>query len=146
MGMNTFTFDGSWNQIKGQLLQKFAVLKDDDLEFLEGKGEEMLGRLQTKLGLTEAALVGQLNELKESAPKLAEGVRAKVSEATARVGEAVGDMKEKATEAAGEAYEYTRRSVRTLHEEAEDYVSQQPVQALLAAFAVGFLAGLLIRR
>ena len=47
--MNTFTFDGSWNQIKGKLRQQFGQLTDDDVNFVEGKGEELLGRLQAKL-------------------------------------------------------------------------------------------------
>jgi hypothetical protein len=34
--MNTFTFDGSWNRIKGKLKQKYALLTDDDLLFVEG--------------------------------------------------------------------------------------------------------------
>ncbi len=129
--MNTlhpFIFDGSWHQIKGQLRQKFALLTDDDLEFLEGKGEELLGRLQTKLGLTEEALIELLNHLQAAATDFA------------------GDVKAKVTGAAGEAYEQTRQRVRTLREEAEDCVSQQPRKALLVALAAGFVAGLLIRR
>jgi uncharacterized protein YjbJ (UPF0337 family) len=37
--VNTFTYDGSWNRIRGKLRQKYAQFTDDDLEFLEGKGE-----------------------------------------------------------------------------------------------------------
>jgi ElaB/YqjD/DUF883 family membrane-anchored ribosome-binding protein len=143
---HTFTFDGAWHQIKGQLRQKYALLNDDDLEFIEGKGEELLGRLQTKLGLTETALIEQLNKLKESATNFGEGVREKASDATARIGEAVGDAKAKVTEAAGEAYQHARQSARTLQGKAEEYVTQQPVKALLAAVAVGFVAALVIRR
>lgn len=144
--MNTFTFDGSWNKIKGRLKQKYAQFTDDDLLYVEGKGEELLGRLQTKLGLKEAALIEMLNELNASAMGLGESVREKVSEAAARVGEVVGDAKAKVTEAAGEACEHARQGARTLQENAKDYVSQQPVKALLTALAVGFIAGILIRR
>jgi uncharacterized protein YjbJ (UPF0337 family) len=35
---------------KGKLKQKYGVLTDDDLTFAEGKDDELLGRLQTKLG------------------------------------------------------------------------------------------------
>lgn len=44
---------GNWNEIKGKLKQKFSLLTDNDLLFLEGKQEEMLGRLQIKLGKTK---------------------------------------------------------------------------------------------
>ena len=137
--MNTFTFDGTWNKIKGKLKQKYAQLTDDDLVFVEGKSGELLGRLQSKLGLTEDAVVGVLTELKASASTFANDVREKV-------GEVVGDVKAKVTEAAGDAYDHARQGARTLQSKAEDYVIEQPIQALLTALAVGFVAGLLIRR
>ena len=46
-------FKGQWNEIKGKLKQKYGQLTDDDLMFTEGKEDEMLGRLQTKLGKTK---------------------------------------------------------------------------------------------
>jgi uncharacterized protein YjbJ (UPF0337 family) len=53
--MTNFTeLKGNWNEQKGKLKQKFAVLTDDDLMFAEGKMDEMLGRLQIKLGKTKA--------------------------------------------------------------------------------------------
>jgi uncharacterized protein YjbJ (UPF0337 family) len=50
---NTTELKGNWNETKGKLKQKFAVLTDDDLLFAEGKKDEMLGRLQIKLGKTK---------------------------------------------------------------------------------------------
>ncbi|HZJ15028.1 MAG TPA: CsbD family protein [Chthoniobacteraceae bacterium] len=44
---------GSWNEVKGKLKQKYGALTDDDLAFAEGKDEELLGRLQKKLGRTK---------------------------------------------------------------------------------------------
>lgn len=48
--MNKLTFKGNWNETKGQLKQKYSELTDNDLEFVEGKEDELLGRLQKKLG------------------------------------------------------------------------------------------------
>jgi uncharacterized protein YjbJ (UPF0337 family) len=48
--MNKLTLKGNWNETKGKLKQKYAELTDDDLEFAEGKEDELLGRLQKKLG------------------------------------------------------------------------------------------------
>jgi uncharacterized protein YjbJ (UPF0337 family) len=47
---NLTEFKGNWKQAKGKLKQKFATLTDSDLLLVEGKQEEMLGRLQVKLG------------------------------------------------------------------------------------------------
>ena len=54
--MNTTEIKGTWNEQKGKLKQKFAELTDNDLMFAEGKKEEMLGRLQTKLGKSKEEL------------------------------------------------------------------------------------------
>ena len=51
--MNTTEVKGNWNEQKGKLKQKFAVLTDNDLMFEEGKKEEMLAKLQIKLGKTK---------------------------------------------------------------------------------------------
>ena len=48
--MNKLQFKGSWNEIKGKLKQKYAQLTDDDLTYAEGKDEELVGKLQKKLG------------------------------------------------------------------------------------------------
>jgi uncharacterized protein YjbJ (UPF0337 family) len=54
--MNTTELKGNWNEQKGKLKQKFAVLTDDDLMFEEGKEEEMFGKLQIKLGKSKEEL------------------------------------------------------------------------------------------
>ena len=54
--MNTTEMAGNWNEQKGKLKQKFAELTDDDLLFAEGKKDEMMGRIQKKLGKTKEEL------------------------------------------------------------------------------------------
>ena len=54
--MNIKEIKGNWNEQKGKLKQKFATLTDNDLLFEEGKKEEMMGRLQAKLGKTKEEL------------------------------------------------------------------------------------------
>jgi len=48
--VNKLQFKGSWNEIKGKLKQKYAQLTDDDLKYTEGKDDELIGKLQKKLG------------------------------------------------------------------------------------------------
>ncbi len=50
--MNKTEVKGNWNEQKGKLKQKFAVLTDNDLMYEEGKKDEMFGKLQIKLGKT----------------------------------------------------------------------------------------------
>lgn len=48
--MTKLNLKGNWNELKGKLKQKYGQLTDDDLTFTEGKEDEMLGRLQQRLG------------------------------------------------------------------------------------------------
>ena len=45
---------GNWNVIKGRLKKSYGQLTDDDLAFTEGQEDELVGRLQKKLGSTVA--------------------------------------------------------------------------------------------
>lgn len=51
--MNLTELKGTWHEAKGKLKQQYATLTDDDLLFEEGKQEELIGRLQAKLGKTK---------------------------------------------------------------------------------------------
>jgi len=44
--MSTFEIKGNLNIIKGKLKQKRAKLANNDLEYIAGKSEELLGRVQ----------------------------------------------------------------------------------------------------
>lgn len=48
--MNKTELKGNWNELKGKLKKKFAILTDNDLMFEEGQKDEMLGKLQITLG------------------------------------------------------------------------------------------------
>ena len=61
--MNTTELKGNWGEQKGKLKQKFAQLTDDDLLFAEGKKDEMLGRLQVKLGKSKDDFFKMLSDL-----------------------------------------------------------------------------------
>ena len=61
-GMTTLQIKGNWNEIKGKLKQKYAQLTDDDLTFAEGKEEELLGRLQKRLGKTDEEIRREIEE------------------------------------------------------------------------------------
>ena len=48
---------GSWNDTKGKIKKTYANLTDDDLMYEEGKDDEFIGRLQTKLGKTKEEII-----------------------------------------------------------------------------------------
>jgi uncharacterized protein YjbJ (UPF0337 family) len=61
--MTNLNLKGNWNEIKGKLKQKYAQLTDDDLTFAEGKEEEMLGRMQQRLGRSKEEVREMIEKL-----------------------------------------------------------------------------------
>jgi uncharacterized protein YjbJ (UPF0337 family) len=56
MQMDMIKLKGNWNEAAGKLKQKYANLTDDDLIFQQGKEEELIGRLQIKIGKSKEQL------------------------------------------------------------------------------------------
>ena len=61
--MTKLEMKGSWNEVKGKLKQKYAHLTDNDLLFVEGKDDELLGRLQKTLGRTKEEIRAEIAAL-----------------------------------------------------------------------------------
>jgi uncharacterized protein YjbJ (UPF0337 family) len=60
---NSTEINGNWNEIKGKLKQNYSQLTDNDLLFLEGKQDELFGRLQKRLGRTKEEIVRIIAQL-----------------------------------------------------------------------------------
>ncbi|WP_072008662.1 CsbD family protein [Hymenobacter sp. IS2118] len=60
---STLNLKGEWNDIKGKLKQQYAQLTDDDLTYAEGQGDELVGRLQGKLGKGKSEVTKMLNDM-----------------------------------------------------------------------------------
>jgi uncharacterized protein YjbJ (UPF0337 family) len=61
--MNKLQMNGAWNEVKGKMKQKYAKLTDDDLTFVDGKEDELLGRLQQRLGKTKAEIQKEIESM-----------------------------------------------------------------------------------
>ncbi len=61
--MDNLELKGNWTEMKGKVKQQYADLTDDDLKYDEGKDEELLGRLQQKLGKGRDEVVNWLKSL-----------------------------------------------------------------------------------
>lgn len=51
--MNWDQVEGKWKQFKGVTQQKWGKLTDDDLDVINGKQEELVGKLQERYGYTK---------------------------------------------------------------------------------------------
>jgi uncharacterized protein YjbJ (UPF0337 family) len=67
--MTTLEIKGDWNITKGKLKQKWAKLTEDDLQFAEGKQDELLGRIQKRTGETREAVEAAIKDASSSCCK-----------------------------------------------------------------------------
>ena len=64
--MNKLEIKGDWNIIKGNLKQKWAKLTDDDLQLIDGKQDELLGRIQKRTGESREAVERAIDEYRSA--------------------------------------------------------------------------------
>jgi uncharacterized protein YjbJ (UPF0337 family) len=61
--MDKLEIKGNWNELKGKIKQEYGDLTDDDLKYEDGKEDELLGRLQQKVGKGRDELVKWIKSL-----------------------------------------------------------------------------------
>lgn len=61
--MDKLEMKGKWNDIKGKAKEEYGMLTDNDLAYEEGQEDQLVGRLQEKLGKTRQEVVEWLNSL-----------------------------------------------------------------------------------
>jgi uncharacterized protein YjbJ (UPF0337 family) len=63
--MNNDRMTGNWHQLKGHVKEQWGKLTDDDLKQLEGKGEQLAGKLQERYGLARDEAERQAKEFRK---------------------------------------------------------------------------------
>ena len=63
MNSDEFKLKGNWNELKGKIKQQYGQLTDDDLVYEDGKDDELLGRIQKKIGKTKEQVIDWIQKL-----------------------------------------------------------------------------------
>lgn len=56
MNSTELKLKGNWNQIKGKIKEKYGKLTEDDLQYQEGKADQLLGKIQERTGESKQAI------------------------------------------------------------------------------------------
>jgi len=51
--MNWDRVEGKWRQMKGSVKQQWGKLTDDDLDYIAGSRDKLIGRLQERYGIAQ---------------------------------------------------------------------------------------------
>jgi uncharacterized protein YjbJ (UPF0337 family) len=49
--MNEDTLKGQWTQLKGRVREQWGKLTDDDVDQIQGRAEQLIGKLQNRYGI-----------------------------------------------------------------------------------------------
>lgn len=128
--MNAQTLQGHWNEIQGQLKQKWGQLTEQDLEFAEGNVDQLIGNIQRKTG-----------ESRESIEKHLDGLIKEGSAGLSSAAERFQKAAHSASEQLHGGYDAARESFYDQYGHAEDLVRGNPMQSVGTAFGVGVLVG-----
>jgi len=102
---------GNWDEIKGKLKQQYASLADEDLTYAEGKGDELLGKLQEKLGKGKAEVTKIINDLTGKGDDLASKAKSAVNEGADKAKDAVSEGADKFKNAADKGADAAKNAV-----------------------------------
>jgi uncharacterized protein YjbJ (UPF0337 family) len=133
MAINAQALQGQWNQVKGQVRERWGQLTDDDLQIQGGNVDQLVGRIQQRTGETRDAIERYLSDL-----------TARGSSAVAQATEAVSHYAQQATDRLRDRYGDLSDQARERFERAQDAVIQNPGQSVAAAFGIGLVAGLIV--
>ncbi len=61
--MKKLHLHGSWNRIKSKLINRHNKVKNNDLDYVRGQEEQLLGNLQKRTGKSKDALIDELNNI-----------------------------------------------------------------------------------
>lgn len=60
--MNRDIFEGNWKQLKGKVKETWGKLTDDDLDMINGRRDQLVGRIQERYGVAREAAEERLRE------------------------------------------------------------------------------------
>ncbi len=133
MAFNAQALQGQWNQLRGQVKEKWGQLTDDDLHVAGGNIDQLVGKIQSRTGEGREAIEKYLTEL-----------TSKGGSAISQAAETVTNFAQNAGEKFRDRYGDVSDQARERLSQAGDMVKQNPGQSVATAFGIGLVAGLLV--
>jgi len=135
---------GRWNEIRGQIKQKWGQLTDDDLRQAEGNTDQLIGLIQRKTGEGREQISRFFENFSAEAGDKATDMLGHANQAVQQVAENAQKYAGDAQKYVQEGYEQASRAVQDGMHQAEETVRKRPVESLAVAFGTGVITGLLV--
>jgi len=144
MAINAQELQGQWNNLKGQVKQKWGQLSDDDLQIHNGNIDQLVGKIQQKTGEGREAVEKFLGELTSRGSSGVASATEAVSNFAQQAGERLRDQYGNVAGQLRDQYGNVAGQLRDQYGNAQDMVRHNPGQSVAAAFGVGLAVGLVV--
>ncbi|WP_459557772.1 CsbD family protein [Lacunimicrobium album] len=124
---------GQWNQVKGQIREKWGQFSDDDLQRFQGNGEQLVGMIQEKTGATRQEIERFLDSTMQAGSSYISAAAERTAQYT-----------DQARKQVQQGYDQARQQVAQGYDQAQQTVRARPMESLTAAFGAGIVAGVLV--
>lgn len=124
---------GRWNEIKGQLKERWGMLTEDDLESFQGNLDELVGTIQRKTGETRDSIEQYLDQVTSQSSAAMHGASDVAREYAQRAGSSIQQASRQAME-----------SMRQGYSQASHMMQDKPGQSLMVAVGAGLFVGVLL--
>jgi len=143
--MNWSQFEGKWNDVKGQVKERWGRLSDDDLTRVEGKKDRLVGLIQQKYGVAKEKAEDELNDWASKAQSLLERAKEGVQQGYQSLREGY----DHATESVSDAYDQGRRylkenNIKDMAGDVRDLIGKHPLPAVLIGVGIGYMLGRMV--
>jgi len=133
MAINAQVLQGQWNNLRGQVKERWGQLTDDDLQIQGGNVDQLVGKIQQRTG-----------ESREAIEKFLTDLTGRGASAVAHATEAVSNFAQQTGDRLRDRYGDLSDQARDRLDMAQDVVRHNPSQSVAAAFGVGLVAGLVV--
>jgi uncharacterized protein YjbJ (UPF0337 family) len=135
---------GGWNQIKGQLKEKWGQLTDSDLTQAEGNVEKLVGVIQQKTGAAHREVETFFDQCVEEGSNMANRVASSAKQYAQQAGDTAQKYAQQAGDVMSQGYDQVASRVQEGYEEAEEMIRSRPAESLSVAFGAGIITGIVV--
>jgi uncharacterized protein YjbJ (UPF0337 family) len=154
--MNWSQFEGRWNDVKGQVKERWGRLSDDDLTRVEGKRDRLVGLIQQKYGIAKEKAEDEINDWATKAQGLMERAKEGMQQGFERARDtvqqgfqSVREGYETAQEKVVDAYDQSKRYLQQsswgdMATDVRDLIGRHPLPAVLIGVGIGYMLGRMV--
>lgn len=151
---------GSMKELKGDLKQTWAKLTDDDIKYLEGNVDEIVGKVQKAYGFTRERAEEEFERFKNKHANYFRDDREKITKergmgslnsrqidsSLSNIRSRARDFGDEMSDSTSEYMDRVRDLSTTAMNRSTEFIRAYPGYTILGAAGVGFLLGALISR